>query len=378
MKSIYNASVVLPDRLIFGSIDIEQGVIVAVREGGGPGIGIDLQGDMLIPGLIDLHSDHLEKHFVPRGGVLWDPFLAAISHDAQIIGSGITTVFDSLSLTGTKNGVDRAAALIPMIDGLARANDEYALRADHRVHLRCEVTEADTLDRLEAFAGNPHLQLVSLMDHAPGERQFRDTEIWTERYRAATGLSDGALADLMDRQLHARATFGDVNREGVAAFAAKHGLTIASHDDATAEHVTSGARLGAVISEFPTTLVAARAARENGLLVLMGAPNIVRGNSHVGNLSAGDCARHGFLDVLASDYVPGSLMHAAFSLTQEPIGWDPARAIATVTSAPARACGLFDRGEVKVGLRADLVQIRIIGKNVPVVQRVWRDGRRVH
>lgn len=377
-KTFANAIIVLPQRTLFGSVRIEDGRIAAIEEGPSAEAGTDFGGDLLIPGLIDLHSDHIEKHYVPRGGITWDAFSAAIAHDAQVVSAGITTIFDSLSLTRTKNGVDRTQALKPMIDGLTQASSAGALRASHVLHLRCEVTEADTVERLEAFGAHPLLRLVSVMDHAPGERQFRDIGTWLERHRVATGLSDAALCELKDRQIDARATFAETNREKIAGFAAAKQIPLASHDDATAKHVESGAQLGAAISEFPTTLEAAQAASGRGLSVLMGAPNLVRGGSHVQNLSTSECAQAGFLDILASDYVPGSLLHAAFLLTQAPLRWDLPRAIATVTLAPARAAGFTDRGAIGIGQHADLVQVRLAENGFPLVQRVWRQGKRVH
>lgn len=377
-KVLANAHIVVPEDVVYGSLTLENGIIADID--GSRHVGrncIDLEGDYLLPGLIDLHSDHLEKQFVPRPNVQWHSLSAALSHDAQVVAAGITTVFDSLALTGMKAGIDRALALPLMIEGLRQALGAGVMRADHLLHIRCEVTEADILERFAPFDGDPLVRLISLMDHSPGQRQFPNMEIWLSRHRAATGLNDEQLNDLKDRRLEAQYQFADRHRVSLASIAAKRGLVVASHDDSTEEHVLDGQRLGIRISEFPTTPEAAIAARSHGILVLMGAPNLVRGGSHVGNLSAVDCTKLGLLDLLASDYVPAALMHAVFLLTQKPVGMELSAAVATASSAPARACGLSDRGSIVVGQRADLVQVRLLA-GIPVVQRVWRYGFRVH
>lgn len=377
-KRLFNAKLVLPDREAHGSLSIEGGMITEVNVSAECDENeLDLQGDYLIPGLVDLHSDHLERHYIPRSGVAWPPISAALAHDAQIIGSGITTVFDSISIAGVKNGIDRAAAAAPMIGGLSQASDEGLLRAVHFLHLRCEVTEREIVSRLVGFRAHPLLRLISVMDHSPGERQFRDLETWYARYRASTGLSDDELAIVHKDQVDARGGWADENRDKIAEFAASERKVLASHDDSISSHVFEGKRLGAIISEFPTTEEAAASARHLGLEVLMGAPNIVRGGSHVGNLSAIECSRLGLLTILASDYVPSSLLEGAFLLARICDGFDLPRAIKTVTLTPARAAGLTDRGALAVSQRADLVQVREV-QGRPVIQRVWCAGRRVH
>lgn len=372
-----NARIVLRHEVVEGSVLLRDGRIAEIASGRAVPAGAeDLGGALLIPGLIDLHTDHVEKHMVPRPGTVWDATAAVMAHDAQVIGAGITTVLDCLALAGQKNGVDRGAILAPLLEGLAEARRIGALRAEHLVHLRCELTEPDIVDRLQAHGDDPSVRMVSLMDHSPGDRQFPDPAVWLARHMASTGLSEAEALELRDRRLAAQATHMVTNRTRIAAFAAARGIVVASHDDGTAAHVAEALEAGCRIAEFPTTRIAAAAARESGLAVLMGAPNLVRGGSHVGNLSAADCAASGLLDVLASDYVPASLLPAALLLTQAPIGLELPAAIATVTAAPAAALGLPDRGEIAPGRRADLVELTPTPR--PVIRRVWRAGRRVH
>lgn len=371
-----NARIVLRHEVVEGSVVLREGCIADIATGRAVPPGAeDLGGALLIPGLIDLHTDHVEKHMVPRPGTIWDATSAVMAHDAQVIGAGITTVFDCLALVGHKNGVDRGAILTLLLGGLAEARRMGALRAEHLVHLRCELTERDIVERLYAHGDDPSVRMVSLMDHSPGDRQFPDPAVWLARHMASSGLSETEALDLRDRRLAAQATHMAANRARVAAFAEARGIVVASHDDGTAAHVAEALEAGCRIAEFPTTRIAASAARRAELAVLMGAPNLVRGGSHVGNFSAADCAAAGLLDVLASDYVPASLLPAALLLTRDPIGLDLSAAFATVTAAPAAVMGLADRGEIALGRRADLVEVTLAPR--PVIRRVWCGGQRV-
>lgn len=372
-----NARLVLEDRVMTGTIMMEGGLIQDISDGVSsvPGA-IDLNRALLIPGLVDLHTDNLEKHFAPRPNVTWNPVAAAVSHDAQIAGTGITTVYDSLALVGGRNGSDRRKTLKPMVEGIKAALSAGALRADHLIHLRCEVTDAGLLELLEPFIGDPLVRLYSVMDHTPGQRQFADITKWREIHGAMFGYTSSELDRLIEDRKAAQAGLAPNQMREVARIAKDTGVPLASHDDETPDHVAEGAALGITLSEFPTTLEAAKAARAAGLHVLMGAPNLVRGGSHSGNIAAKDLACEGLLDVFASDYVPVSLMHAAFQLTEAPFDWPLPQAIATVTANPAHAGGLSDRGKIEVGLRADLVQV-ILADGLPLARRVWRQGHRV-
>jgi alpha-D-ribose 1-methylphosphonate 5-triphosphate diphosphatase len=153
-------------------------------------------------------------------------------------------------------------------------------------------------------------------------------------------------------------------------------VPLASHDDTTSEHVVAAVRDGVSVAEFPTTIEAAEGLHQAGVQILMGAPNVVRGGSHAGNIAAVDLAKRGLLDILSSDYVPSSLLMAAIQLPHHAPGIDLAAAIRTVTCNPARAVGLTDRGTIEVGQRADLIRVHV-AQNVPVVRSTWREGRRV-
>lgn len=379
MEQVFtNAVVVLPHELVHGHVVVRDGRIAEVGEGDARGESLD--GDYLIPGLVELHTDHLENHYGPRPGVRWNVMSAIQSHDAQIAASGITTVFDCLRIGSDEGmGVDdfQPGEMRMMADALEEAKGEGRLRVDHLIHLRCEVSAGNAAEQFDAFRDVDAVRLVSLMDHAPGQRQFQTMEQYTLYYKTKRGLSDEAFRRFCEARVAQSKRHSDPNRRHIAAFARERGVAVASHDDATLAHVEDARRDGVVLAEFPTSVEAARASREAGMSVLMGAPNVVRGGSHSGNIAAGDLAEAGLLDVLSSDYVPLSLVHAPFALTARH-GVALPDALAMVTDGPARTVGLEDRGRIEAGRRADLVRLRHEGgDDVPVVRAVWRGGERV-
>jgi alpha-D-ribose 1-methylphosphonate 5-triphosphate diphosphatase len=370
-----NARIVLGDEIVTGSLLVRDGKIVSADSGGG-GPGEDMGGDYLIPGLVELHTDHLENHYRPRPGVFWDPLAALHAHDAQIAGSGITTVFDAVRIGSDVDLPDMLTHAQKLVGAVRAGGDAGWLRAEHYIHLRCELPSHDVVAHFDALADHPSTRLASVMDHTPGQRQFRSLESYMVFYaRHMGGTPEEAQAYIDARQAeHER--YSAPNREALVARAHRLGITLASHDDATLAHVDEAEADGVAISEFPTTLEAASAAHAAGLSILMGAPNVVRGKSHSGNISATDLVAAGLLDILSSDYVPFALLQAAFVLPSRVAGLDLPRALATVTSNPARAAGFDDRGEIAPGKRADLVRVAANGP-VPAVRGVWREGQRV-
>lgn len=370
-----NARIVLADEVVDGSVRVVDARIAAIDSGASaPAGALDLGGDYLLPGLVELHTDNLEKHFTPRPGVRWPPLSAVLNHDLQIAGAGITTVFDAISLGDVHRDSDRIVNLGAMIETVLTGHERGMLRADHRLHLRCEISHEACVDYYRQLADNPLVSLVSVMDHTPGQRQFVSMERFRTYYQKQHRLDDEQFLEVQRSRLAAQATYAGPNRRAVVALAAEKGHRLASHDDATEEHVAEAVADGVAIAEFPTTVAAARASHEAGLKVLMGAPNVVLGGSQSGNVSALDLAREGVLDILSSDYVPGALVAGAFRLAET--GMPLPEAIATVSRTPARAVGLDDRGAIAPGLRADLVQVRL-ADGVPIVRSVWREGVRI-
>jgi alpha-D-ribose 1-methylphosphonate 5-triphosphate diphosphatase len=373
---ISNARIVLENEIVNGSILVRDGKIADIA-GSNSRTGIDFDGDYLLPGLVELHTDHLESHYSPRPGVRWEKMSAIQAHDAQIVTSGITTVFDCLRMGSDEDGGFKAGEMRAMADAMTQATAEDRLRADHLIHLRCEVSTADVLEHFDEFADVPQVRLVSLMDHAPGQRQFQTMDQYIFFYKTKKGLSDEAFNAFIERRLEQSNTYANKHRVEIAKSCHARGIAIASHDDATLDHVEEAKAFGIKLAEFPTSVEAAEASHKAGMSVLMGAPNIVRGKSHSGNIAARDLALLGVLDVLSSDYVPLSLIHAPFVLADENETIHLVDAIRMVTATPARTVGLDDRGRIAPGLRADLVRLNRRNGGVPVVRSVWREGHRV-
>jgi len=373
--ALANARIVLADEVVTGSVLVRDGVIAAIDTGAARS-GEDVEGDYVIPGLVELHTDHFENHYRPRPGVTWNAIAALQSHDAQVAGAGITTVFDAVRIGSDPETGDITADVRAMVDAVAEADASDRLRADHHIHLRCELATPDVAQQFEDNCSNPIVGLASLMDHTPGARQYTTLEHYIAYYQKKLRLSDAEMAQFIaDRQAE-RDKYADSNRAAILKRGREIGLAFASHDDATVAHVDEAVRDGMAIAEFPTTMAAARACHEAGLAVLMGAPNVVRGQSHNGNISAAELAKAGVLDVLSSDYVPFALIYAAFLLPERADNISLPQAIGMVTSRPAAAAHLSDRGELAVGKRADLVRVRR-DDPVPVVRSVWRQGKRV-
>jgi alpha-D-ribose 1-methylphosphonate 5-triphosphate diphosphatase len=375
---IGNAGIVLADRVIeHGWVAIADGRIAEIGEGNAPAGSEDARGDLLMPGLIELHTDHLEAHYVPRPKVYWDPIAAVVSYDGQLATCGILTVLDSLRVwreDGAEDVDGRAGVLAAAITAAREAD---ILRADHFLHLRCEVPMPDVVEEAKELIDRPDVRLMSLMDHTPGQRQFRDAVKLRDYYRGkGGGMTDAELDVLFKRRFDYQQAYAATNMRAIVALAHQYEIPLASHDDTTDENVTDAIRDRVSVAEFPTTMEAARGLHKAGIDILMGAPNVVRGGSHSGNIAAVDLAREGLLDILSSDYVPSSLLMGALQLPKQVPAIDLAAAVRTVTKTPAEAVGLNDRGEIAIGKRADLIRVHV-ARDIPVVRSAWREGERV-
>ena len=366
-----NARLVLPDGVRTGSLAMRGGRIADLAEGPARGPGAeDLDGDFLLPGIVDLHTDNLERQVLPRPNARWPSRSALLAHDAQCAAAGVTTAFDGLCLGDTGLDSGRAQTCRDAVADLDALATSGLLRAEHFLHLRCELPAPDLLEALEKVAGHRLVRLASLMDHTPGVGQYADLDYF-RHVRRPQCADEAALEAMIEHAQALRAAWRAGNRAGLLARFAGSGVVLASHDDGTEAEVAEAAALGIGISEFPTTLTAARAARAHGLAVVAGAPNLVRGGSHSGNVAVATLLEAGVLDALASDYVPPAPLDAAFALARA--GRPLAEAVALVSAHPARLVGLTDRGWLAPGLRADLVRVRL-HDGQPVVRQVWRDG----
>ncbi|MAM63156.1 alpha-D-ribose 1-methylphosphonate 5-triphosphate diphosphatase [Maritimibacter sp. UBA3975] len=371
-----NAQIVLDDEVIRGTVTLRGGRIAGIDPGGTAARGeVDLDGDMLLPGLIELHTDNLERHLEPRPNVDWPHAAAILAHDGELASTGITTVFDALRVGSIHTGKGRYEKYARTV-----ANEVFALRAqgalriNHYVHLRAEICSETLAEEMAEFGPDDRVGIVSLMDHTPGQRQFRDIAKLKQYVAKKRSMTDDEFDDHVAHLKGLQADNGDRHEAEAVAHARRYGAVLASHDDTTADHVAVSASHGMRLAEFPTTREAAEACHANGIQVMMGAPNLIRGGSHSGNVAAHELAEAGLLDIVSSDYVPSALMSSAFLLADL---WDDVpRAIATVTANPARATGLTDRGRIAPGLHADLVRVGRI-EGTPVVRGVWCHGRQV-
>ncbi|MFU8881948.1 MAG: alpha-D-ribose 1-methylphosphonate 5-triphosphate diphosphatase [Rhodobacterales bacterium] len=369
-----NATLVLPDGTLQGHLVIRDGLIAEI----GSGVlsqGHDCAGDLVIPGLIELHTDNLERHIQPRPGVDWPHAAAIMAHDAELASVGITTVFDAMRVGSIPTGIGRYK---PYARGLSRElldlRARKALRISHFLHLRAEICSETLIDEMAQFGPEDRVGIVSLMDHTPGQRQFRDISKLKAYAMGKNNISEDEFTAHVARLYDVSARLGTAHEAAAVAEARRYGAVLASHDDTTADQVAVSAGHGIRLAEFPTTPDAAAACRAHGIAIMMGAPNLIRGGSHSGNVAAADLAAMDLLDIVSSDYVPASLLTSALKLGE--IWGDLARGIATVTSAPARAAGLADRGRIAPGLRADLVRLRPVAGSA-VVRGVWSAGQRV-
>lgn len=347
---INNVKLVLENEVVSGSLEVQDGEIRAFAESQSRlPEAMDGEGGWLLPGLIELHTDNLDKFFTPRPKVDWPAHSAMSSHDALMVASGITTVLDAVAIGDVRDGGDRLENLEKMINAIEETQKRGVNRAEHRLHLRCELPHHTTLPLFEKLVQREPVTLVSLMDHSPGQRQFANREKYREYYQGKYSLTDAQIQQYEEEQ-----------------------LALASH-----AHVTESHQLGSVIAEFPTTFEAAEASRKHGMNVLMGAPNIVRGGSHSGNVAASELAQLGLLDILSSDYYPASLLDAAFRVADDQSNrFTLPQAVKLVTKNPAQALNLQDRGVIGEGKRSDLVLAHRKGNHIHI-DHVWRQGKRV-
>ena len=369
-----NARLVLPDQVVLGCMVVADDCIVEIDTGKSvaPGAAIDMDGDYIIPGIVDLHTDNLERQVQPRSLARWPSRSAMVAHDAQCAAAGVTTVFDALCLGDLGFDKERIRTFQDGVVDLDALTGADLLKAEHFLHLRCEVPAPVMLDLFDTVADHRLVRLVSLMDHSPGVGQYADLDFY-RALRRRGGLDDATIERRMVEMQEQRERLRNPNRRALLQRVRGRNIALASHDDRTEAEIAENAADGIRISEFPVTMAAACAAKAAGMDVIAGAPNIVRGGSHSGNVAAADLLASEAVDAFASDYVPNSLVEAAF-LCADRIGLP--RAVAMISEQPARLAGLTDRGRLAPGQRADLVRVRMHDR-LPVVRQVWQGGERV-
>lgn len=375
-EQIYtNYRLQLPDQEVLGTVVVRNGMIAEIQ----PGIatqGQDGNGDYLLPGLIELHTDNLEQCITPRPKVRFPLDAATVYHDRELMSAGITTVCDAIAVGDITPTSMRLTQFDPMISAIEQGQAQGRFAVDHRLHLRCELAYEHAYDIAERYANHPLLALISLMDHTPGQRQFAKLDKYKEYYMGKHGVTEAEMTTFIQDRLDARTHHADRNRRNLVQLTRTRNIALASHDDATVEHVQQAVADGADIAEFPTTLEAAKAAHCHGLRILMGAPNLILGRSHSGNVSAMELVERDLVDIISSDYIPQSLLQAMFLIArslEKPLH----QAMRLFTLNPAKAIGLEgDRGSLEIGKRADFITVHDDGV-VPRLTSVLRQGQRI-
>ena len=361
---------------------------------------VDARGAYVVPGLIDIHSDYVETVASPRPSVVMDLSTSLYKADRELVSHGVTTIFHSLSVYGAHvfdhkpiRDFGNVSALIDRVAAL-RAGEERDHLIRHRLHMRVELDSVDLYDDIESFLRSGKVDLVSFMDHTPGQGQYRDLLVFGDTLKGYRDVSDEDVRDIVRQQQESqKLTYAQIT--ALASVARERGVSIASHDDDSEDKLAFMDGLEATISEFPISLDIARAARARGMHTIAGAPNVMLGHSHSGNLSAREAVQAGAIDVLCSDYYPAALLDAVFTLRDQ-CGLDIAKAFALVTINPAKAAGIADEvGSIAVGKRADVLLVREIScgegsgehpvagpdsrvaRTMPVVTRAFVGGRSV-
>jgi len=375
--SLANARLIVDDSEVTGRLTVTDGIISSIDfDQTVPKGAFDCGGDFLSPGMIELHTDNLERHLKPRPGVRQPTQDSLIAHDGELASTGITTVFDALRVGSVVSDGrnDYEPYALEAAESLIHLKKARQLRIDHQIHLRAEICSETLAEELDAFGDSLDIGIVSLMDHTPGQRQFCNTEQLILYLKGKHGMSDAAIEKHFASMKELRERNGVRHRDAAIHFAKANRAVLASHDDTTAADVAESKQADCALAEFPTTMEAAAECEKADIAVMMGAPNLMRGGSHSGNVSAEDLVKPGYLQILGSDYVPSTLLRAAVKLGGQLN--DMAAGMATVTARPARAVGLDDRGRIAVGLRADLLRFGVEGSH-PVIRGVWSGGRQV-
>jgi len=371
-----HATAVLPDRVLEDAlVAVEDGRIteVGARTGPVPAEAVDLRGALLLPGLVDTHSDGLEKEVRPRPGAEFDPDFAVASFEGRVRAAGVTTIFHGIGYQSDGRKERTVAGARRLEQAITARAATGAALVDHCLLLRLDARDPDALGALQdavARYAPVETPLVSFEDHTPGQGQYADPAYYRRWLQGTEGLTpEEAQARLesytSDRE--GRAWHRDVAFAWLSARARAGDLRLLAHDPVTADEVAGVHERGAAVAEFPTTLEAARAARERGMHIVAGAPNILRGGSHSGNVSAADLVAADTVDALSSDYLPSTPLAAALRLAAD--GLPLPAAVRLVTSGPAAVAGLTDRGALTPGLRADLTTVTI-DNGWPTVRQV--------
>ncbi|MBC8078623.1 MAG: alpha-D-ribose 1-methylphosphonate 5-triphosphate diphosphatase [Chloroflexales bacterium] len=366
-----NARIVLPNQLIERATLLLEDDRIAAIDPVAPraDVVVDLAGALLLPGLVDLHCDALEKDVEPRPNALFPLDFAVATADRRSAFCGITTIFHAVSFAHGELGVRSAATAAAIVASIAEARQHTLV--DNRVHARYEVTDPHSMPLLGELLTGAQVDALSFMDHTPGQGQFKSLEAYQRHLRQSYGVDANAAVAIIDQKRAQHADAYDRVRS-LATLARAGDVPLISHDDDSPGRVARMAEFGVRISEFPVNLETARAATAAGMHTVFGAPNVLRGQSQSGSMRAIEAVRAQVAACLCSDYAPSTLLAATLRLPQLSNLSLP-QAVGLVTANPAHAVGLRDRGELAVGLRADCIAVDT-SRTYPQVAAVWVAG----
>jgi len=367
-----NARAITPKAVIESARVVwEDDTIIEVGPLGGLSEGIDIGGQFVMPALVDLHNDGLEKAVNPRPKAAFPEDLSFRYFDRYLATTGIGTEFNAVYFSDNLEEGRGTAQAVRWSRMLLKAHLSDDCLVEHHVLHRWDIVNSTDPTALWSSTEGWRIKMVSLNEHIPGKGQYRNIDGYRAIKQAMTGMNPGEIDSWIDARLRLQTSPGAW--ESVAAEAQRRGCILVSHDDDTVEKVDLMASIGVAICEFPVTIEAARHARKKGLLVSMGAPNLLRGGSLSGNVSALELASLGLVDILCADYYAPALVAGVFRLVDLGVLSLP-RAVSLVTSTPARAVGLTDRGRLEAGLRADLIVVALSG-GIPLTKALFRNGR---
>jgi len=369
---IEDARVVAPTEEFTGGVRISNGEIVAVGpdvSAGRDDTSVGADGQYLLPGLVDLHGDDIEGHLQPRSGTRMDAAMALGSADRENLAAGITTKYHAIAFENDPEEGRTTELAAELTDAIESAT---SLLADHRIHVRCEVTQQEAVDAAVRDIDRDAVDLVSVMSHIPGKGQFEDVDAFKQYYATSDRHTVAEAEQFIEERTAISMDTIRSRIDRVVTRAREEGVVTASHDDEDPQEVERLHEAGVDISEYPITLETATRAYELGMTTVMGAPNLVSGGSQWGNLESAAAIEADVLDALCVDYHPQSLLAAPFVDTGEPL---PTR-VARVTKNPADAVGLHNRGRIEEGARADLVLVDT--SETPTVSRAFVDGNPVY
>lgn len=363
-------NVLINEEFVPADVVIKGEFIERIDKYGKNEVAVDLGEKKIAPGIVDLHSDAIEKEIEPRPNATFPVELAVAELDKKLSMAGVTTMFHAIGFEENpkkKRSIDLA---ISQIEEINKANDKH-LGVDNYVHARFELSCDEAVEPIKEVISKGMVKLVSLMDHSPGQGQFKSLESFKSYYGSYYDLNEEELQKVIDKKTNKN----EDKINDLIAYTKEHNLTLLSHDDDCIEKLDGLLNLGVQISEFPLDLEVAKYAVSKGIATGMGAPNIVRGGSQSGNIAAIELVKEGICKYLCSDYHPTSMLQAVYRM-KEDANLDIAKGFSMVTSTPARYANLEDRGEIKEGKRADIIVVD--DTHIPKVVLTLKDGDSIY